>query len=295
MRITCPSCQSTYQLADGTLGATGRKVRCTRCGTVWHARPGGADERPALAPAAAEAAGRFPEPSDDEWRAALAAEDGSPSAEGEAPAAGAAVIPFRPRDGETEDEGMEPAAAAAADPVIDAEPKGFEPEKRPRRASRPERKPLRRSPRAGTRPNATLLVGGAAGFVLLVLVGAFAAREEVVRLFPAFAGLYEAVGLTVNLRGLDFSDVKTFREMDGSTPVLVVEGSIANATEDVRPVPSLRFALLSGLGREVYAWTMEAPKDKLAGGETMRFKSRLPAPPDAAVDVEVRFTDRRGP
>ena len=39
MRITCPTCETSYGLADGALGASGRKVRCTRCGTTWHARP----------------------------------------------------------------------------------------------------------------------------------------------------------------------------------------------------------------------------------------------------------------
>ena len=39
MRIQCPNCETSYQLADGALGSVGRKVRCARCGTVWHASP----------------------------------------------------------------------------------------------------------------------------------------------------------------------------------------------------------------------------------------------------------------
>ncbi len=116
-----------------------------------------------------------------------------------------------------------------------------------------------------------------------------------VRLFPDFASLYELAGLKVNLRGLDFSGVETRREMDGSTPVLVVEGMIENVTAAERPVPMIRFALISSNEREVYAWTMEPPKPSLAAGESMRFKSRLSTPPDSAVDAVVRFTDRRGP
>jgi hypothetical protein len=127
------------------------------------------------------------------------------------------------------------------------------------------------------------------------VVGAFFAREDVVRLIPDLAGLYRLAGLEVNLRGLDFSEVQTHREMDGSTPVLVVEGVITNVTEDTAKVPTLRFALKSAAGREVYAWTMDPPRESMEPAETLRFKSRLPAPPDAATDAEVRFTDRRGP
>ncbi|WP_207620544.1 zinc-ribbon domain-containing protein, partial [Oharaeibacter diazotrophicus] len=71
MKLTCPSCESSYQLADGALGATGRKVRCTRCGTVWHARPG-ADMDAEDDDPVARAAARFPEPTEDDWKAALA-------------------------------------------------------------------------------------------------------------------------------------------------------------------------------------------------------------------------------
>ncbi len=77
--------------------------------------------------------------------------------------------------------------------------------------------------------------------------------------------------------------------------MLVVEGIIENVTATDRPVPMIRFALLSSTEREVYAWTMDPPKPTLASGESMRFKSRLPTPPDSAVDAVVRFTDRRGP
>lgn len=318
MRLTCPSCESSYQLADGALGATGRKVRCTRCGTVWHARPG-ADLDTEEDDPVARAAARFPEPSEDEWKAALAedapvgrpAEAGADddraatAAEGAGPAdaaadgdaaVGGAVVPFRPRE---ETAGAAPAsdaAAAPAGPTIEAENPSFAEKRRERRKAgpAPKAKPKKRRGSAGGESNSTV-VGVAAALVFFLSVGALFGREQVVRLFPDFAGLYAAVGLPVNLRGLAFGDVQTSRELDGATPVLVVEGTITNVTTGVRPVPSLRFSLLSALDREVYAWTMEAPKDRIGAGETIRFKSRLPAPPDAAVDAQVRFVDQRGP
>lgn len=312
MKITCPSCQSTYQLADGTLGATGRKVRCTNCGTVWHALPG-ADESFDTTPDPIEvAAARFREPSVDEWKAALS--DGE-EATGSAPEAravdpvppdetvsgGGTVVPFRPREGDgagetaRTDDASAPAPEPKAETTLEADPPGFEPQKRKPKTQKQKQKPLARKATRGRFNATTFAIGGAAVFALFVLVGAFAGREKVVRVFPDFAALYELAGLHVNLRGLDFSEVVTQREMDGGTPVLVIEGMITNVAKEQRPVPSLRFALMSAAEREVYAWTMEPPKPRLEPGETLRFKSRLPAPPDAAVDAVVRFTDQRGP
>jgi predicted Zn finger-like uncharacterized protein len=305
MKITCPNCETAYKLADGALGATGRKVRCTRCGTVWHASPA-VDPGPAPLDAAAA---RFREPSEDEWKAALADEEavGSAASAGVAPHAGEEpdeaasagnVVPFRPREVEGIDAplGADPAAAPEEGPsTIDADPPGFEPAKRPKR---PPKAPLRvrgTSSRMSAFASSVSLVSMATGFVVTVVLGSLVAREQVVQLIPDLAGLYRLVGLDVNLRGLEFRDVATTRELDGSTPVLVVEGLIANVEAEERLVPPLRFALQSAAGREVYAWTMDPPKESLAAGDELRFKSRLPAPPEAAVDVEVRFTDRRGP
>ena len=39
MRIVCPSCEATYNVADATLGAAVRQVRCVRCSTVWQVDP----------------------------------------------------------------------------------------------------------------------------------------------------------------------------------------------------------------------------------------------------------------
>lgn len=38
-RIACPNCGARYDVAAGVIGASGKNVRCARCGTVWLARP----------------------------------------------------------------------------------------------------------------------------------------------------------------------------------------------------------------------------------------------------------------
>jgi predicted Zn finger-like uncharacterized protein len=331
MKITCPNCETSYKLAEGAIGAGGRKVRCTRCGTTWVARaddppppPPARDESAAEAEWAAMEATASPttpaaqEPSDDEWRAALAGPDERPVTGGllpmddETPAdkpAGDLFDPGLPDaasslagDGREVDGGVvvpferptaEDGASAPAAAVIEQDPPGFS-----RRAATKKKAPAKRNnrlPQIWVRILSSMVLTIAGATVAGLLAGSLFAREAVVRRFPDLAGLYGIIGLEVNLRGLAFLDVRTFRELDGSTPVLVVDGVIENVSDSDRPVPRLRFGLRSTSGREVYAWTMEPAVQTLEPGGRTNFRSRLPAPPEAATDVQVRFTDRRGP
>ncbi|HIJ62604.1 MAG TPA: thioredoxin, partial [Rhodospirillaceae bacterium] len=56
MIVTCPSCETHFNLAPAALGPEGRVMRCARCGHKWHARPSAAAAVPAVTPAAAPAA-----------------------------------------------------------------------------------------------------------------------------------------------------------------------------------------------------------------------------------------------
>ena len=41
MILACPNCIARYRVQVEALGATGRRVKCTRCGHIWHAEPPG--------------------------------------------------------------------------------------------------------------------------------------------------------------------------------------------------------------------------------------------------------------
>ena len=41
MILACPNCTARYRVEAAALGAAGRRVRCGRCGHVWHAEPPG--------------------------------------------------------------------------------------------------------------------------------------------------------------------------------------------------------------------------------------------------------------
>lgn len=141
--------------------------------------------------------------------------------------------------------------------------------------------PLRGTPSAAA---LTFLLG----VLLSVMV---AGRERIVQALPETARLYAAAGLAVNLRGLDFRDVRS--ELVGSGPdaVLVVEGEIATSRSGVVAVPAIEVAVRDAGGRALYTWTAEPPQPVLAEGETARFRARLVAPPEESRAVLVRFAD----
>lgn len=336
MRIVCPACETGYQVADGTLGVTGRKVRCARCGTVWHATPNDYPEAPYPAPPVSRADAGGPEPSEDEWRDAIAGDgpgsafDAETSAEAEGNDQSAIDDLFASGSGddaETDDtsaasgndqsavdnlfaaeasdqqtkaaDAGESSPADAADgadlsPTIDAPPAGFEGRRRKTRG-----KPARRGAstfkmidRHLSTPVASVLL---ISFLVMFSVVAVVGRERIVAILPDFAGIYELIGLKVNLRGLDFQDVTARQEMDGSTPVLLVEGDIINLDSESKGLPAIRVTLKSSTGRDVYAWNYALPQLSIDQMGKVHFKTRLLAPPEASVTVEVRFTDQRQP
>jgi hypothetical protein len=73
----------------------------------------------------------------------------------------------------------------------------------------------------------------------------------------------------------------------------VVEGSVANVSPQMREVPALRFALRGADTQELYAWSIDPKSTTIEAGDTVRFRSRLAAPPDQASEVQVRFVERR--
>lgn len=130
---------------------------------------------------------------------------------------------------------------------------------------------------------------GAALAIAALSMALIGTREKIVRIAPSIAPLYAALGLPVNLTGLNIRAVRSTLLEDGVSRVLAIEGEIANIRGSVIPIPELHVALRNGDGREIYTWTTPPPKAKLAAGESVAFRARLTAPPAAATEVSVRF------
>ena len=179
--------------------------------------------------------------------------------------------------------------AAAAPPPPEPPPPAEEPAPRPRPASA---KPARRN--KPKRPVRRLSPALAACLVLAAALPlALLGRVTVVRAMPQTAGLFARVGLPVNLRGIDLTDVAAFQmAADGSNPArLVVEGDLAAVARERVAVPSIEVEVRDAAGQPLYRWSVPGPRAALEPGERARFKASLSAPPEKGRQIEVRFSD----
>ncbi|MBB4303583.1 putative Zn finger-like uncharacterized protein [Rhodobium orientis] len=168
--------------------------------------------------------------------------------------------------------------------------------------AKPRRRPrLKRSREMGRRASAAMAAkalafgkfGGIVSFVVVVsvILALIVKREDIVRKVPDLGGLYAAIGFEVNLRGLEFRDIRVSREFDNGATILIVDGAIENVSYGERTVPKIRFGLRGQRGEEIYAWAIDPDKTVIQAGETIPFTSRLTEPPLQTQSMQVRFTD----
>lgn len=295
MLIVCPSCATAFRVTKTVLGDSGRQVRCAQCRTVWLATPESAVEEQIQTPAAetvgASAAGESPGGDDADWGAAFA-EEAESKAGGEMraePAVPEAEVPSIQPDADVPplpSRSAEPEEAETPSPGAKRPVRGDKDASGPRRLRRPS---LPRPSGGAFRlsPSYLILLLGSA-----ILAMFFLGREQVVRTVPDSAGLYERLGLPVNLRGVEFRDVKGANEIVDGVVVLVVEGQLVNISGRPVELPRLRLSVRDAAGKEIYTWTATAPKPRLDAGEAVPFRSRLASPPPDGTSVEVRFFTR---
>jgi predicted Zn finger-like uncharacterized protein len=303
MLIVCPQCTTSYQVAPASLGADGRSVRCVNCQTIWFATaqqsmledataghgfdsydPGQdatAFETPVSGPSGDDpndfdvtVSDRLPSENDGGAAdipsfANMAAIPDDPAVIGDSPS----IVPPAADDG-------------ASIPFTHVLPGEDIESLAARRQAEQDRHRFWRRLKMPTLP--TLIVA-LAGVVFVLLV----ARNQVVQYAPQTASLYAALGMPVNLRGLDFENIRVTRDQHEGVPVMVVEGKIANTNNRIVEVPRLRFAIHDQTGKEIYTWTMMPSRTLLAAGETLPFRSRLASPPAEGKDVSIRFFNRR--
>ncbi|MXN64859.1 thioredoxin [Stappia sp. GBMRC 2046] len=286
MKIICPNCSTAYDIEPESLGESGRQVKCTRCENRWHASP---DDDPV----------EILEPDQD-----AEPDEGVDAVSGES---------FAEADFEVDETAPDDAPPPATGTDIQetvAKAYGSEAAKKPADIESQARKPKVKVKRREKRPRERrafsnvksaakkLKVQRIAGTFLFVMALAVAAlsvqfRAEIVSRVPDLASLYQLAGMEVNLRGLAFRDLRTFRELEDGSVVLVVEGTIENPTRKPAYVPAVRLALRSEDAQEIYAWIVEPRIRQLEGGKTTRFRTRLSTPPELAADIQVRFTERK--
>jgi predicted Zn finger-like uncharacterized protein len=169
------------------------------------------------------------------------------------------------------------------DPVLPPEADD-EPEALPEAVREPE-------PAADEEGPSWLLLGWTALVAVLIASAAtlYLAREAISRHIPGMADLYAAIGLPVNIRGLDFIGLsQQWTEQDGRLR-LVVRGEIVNITDEERPLPELVFAMYDASGMEFFQWMERIDAQSLPPHGNTRFRAQIPAPPDRVRQLHIRF------
>ncbi|HAH08606.1 MAG TPA: hypothetical protein DCL48_00735 [Alphaproteobacteria bacterium] len=174
-------------------------------------------------------------------------------------------------------------APAADDPMFDGVRSPERDQRRERTRSSGERK------RGGSAGTWALVLGGLALVMVAGIVGV-QFREQIVKIEPATASLYERLGYgEINSRGLDFEGVTYAREIDNGVTVLAIRGQIVNVSDRELPVPPVRVTVRDADKRDLYQWTFTPETPKLTPKSRADFTTRLESPPPDAWDLEIRF------
>jgi Protein of unknown function (DUF3426). len=266
MIITCPHCQTKYQVTYEAIGSAGRKVQCAHCHRDWDQAPvpeaTALPARDGVDDGAGEDDRLFDAMTEDVLDEVMMAEEAAVARE-------AGVV--RPVAGL----GMPAQAIDAA--ALKKQQMAF----RRRQDAMFSSLPMARLRRAARAVGVLVLAG--------IVGGAWFARVPIVERYPDLAGLYEAVGLGVNVVGLDFSNLHTLKSLSGGNEVLTVSAQIVGRSPTPVRVPPVVISLLDANGDAVFEWSVAPRVSDLMAGERATFDTRLSLPPSEAVRVRLSF------
>jgi len=270
--IACPNCGTRYQVPFATIGAAGREVQCAQCSKPWHAT--------------AEA----PPPSHDDdllFPAEEKALDVAFETEARAVAPPGLAVDTDPEQTLADIRSAlapkpKPGNVNAIDPaLLTRSRRAFESRQRVITSKLPMAR-VRRNARYGS---IVVLVG-------LVLAG-FLFRTEIVRQLPSLAGLYAAIGLPVNVVGLEFADSKIVTSLRNGKMVMLITSRIRSVSGQRVPVPPVLVSLVDAEGATVYEWTVTPRATQMDPGDVLDFSTEVNAPPEGAMTVRLTFTNGR--
>lgn len=182
-----------------------------------------------------------------------------------------------------------PGADAFAPPSIPDEP--VTPPERDQPVDWPE---IRSDPPFWQLSDRGVVVGWAALGILIsaIAIGGWFGRHAVVAHWPGSERMYSALGFPAlgPVRAFDMRETRASWEEEGK--VLLVEGRLANLTEDDRPFPEIRIVLRDAEGNDLAAIPLRPdgasprPESLEAGGDVV-VMGELVGVPDTAVEVSV--------
>lgn len=289
--IVCPHCATRYQVPAETVGSKGRQVQCAHCGRTWQAfaekmiEP--REPKPIPPPTVVRAVSA--KDSDQMFDAAAEAElDAEFEAEQKAVAATTDPAADQLRSIEEIKAAIAP---RAPEPKPVEKPVDAHAEKKRQKAFDERQNMLTRQlPLARVRR--ILRLAGLTALALLIGIG-FSFRTDIVRMFPDLAGTYEALGLGVNVVGLEFRDVKTLLALRRGADVMQVDARIYSVAAGTTDVPPVVVTMLNDENVPLYEWSVAPTVPSLASGEVVDFSTQITDPPPGATKVRLSFGSGR--
>ena len=129
------------------------------------------------------------------------------------------------------------------------------------------------------------------GALLAAALLGYFLRHKIVERAPAAASIYQAFGISVKEKGLDFENPKTRNVVLEGQPTLVVNGHIRNYSDKTRQVPLIELSLVNTSGEKIVSWAVQPPQETIPAGERMEYISEYPNPPVDAASLKYRFLD----
>ena len=131
---------------------------------------------------------------------------------------------------------------------------------------------------------------GVVVFLIALLTALFFARGMIMDLLPITKIIYETIGLSEKVgAGLSLSKPKIDYGTEEDKPILVVQGVIANVSEDPRPVPMLKVILKDSNKKDIQTKLAPPLRNELPAGERMRYKITVVKPSPRARSIAVIF------
>src|SRR6185312_6727493 len=276
--IACPHCGTRYHVPYAAIGAKGRTVACAHCGQSWEAHAAKLPRQKDFDELAEEALDekmvaeerRQLARREASLRADTVAREAKAKARAEAVAAAKAGGGTPPKDAaplaEEHQRTLDQIKAAvaikpAAAPLDPAAHKRRQHEFSQRQINLHARLPMARMRRLARWVALVLLVAVLGGGVLL--------RNSIVQQLPGLAGLYAAVGLEVNVVGLEFEGVRTLKSLQQGAEVLVVDGKVRSVAGHEVILPQVIVTLLGAKGESLYEWSVSPKAAELEPGEVV--------------------------
>lgn len=298
MLISCPNCATNFSVPDKALGATGRTLKCAKCGHKWHQdapRPEddfGLDEDSFPPPPPPEPVMAAPPRMDHDFEPVTA-----PSDLGMAPVNQSAAPQSQMNAGQDYD------ADEMEEPPIPQFGPHLETGDRQSEIDLDDEQPQPIPDVFSSRPSEKKGTGALWFLVFLLLLGGaggagYYYQDKVVEFWPPAHDIMADLGLRHEKpgAGLELRNAGTpERFVHNDTEVLIVRGIIANISDRERPVPTMRLVLLDKDKTVIQEKLAQPPASTLEPTGTVGFRIILERPDPNAVEVNVLFVDQTAP